>query len=277
VKGKIEMPKRSKHKNAPGAQVTTSTAEAKLAKFLTEHQDKLASYPWELGQLLHEINGQASQVQFNTWREQFVTTHDRVRLPKSTAWDYFDRYRQATTVFSVGMTPEPVIQAMLDEGIPPNKQTVIDGARNSPVIQKELETIRTAVEEHQPQFIPGLCSAVVTRIRNAAKRKAGPERTFEMSTANALCRRFKLLISKTDPLFGKLYPKGRTETPKPEDVKASKLALYHGCLMAFQRCELFPKSDVSADAAVTELQRVWLDSQRYIEQIIAEMLPDREI
>jgi len=271
------MTNRSKPNKAQGTQAAGSAPEVKLVTFLTEHQEKVASYPWELGKLLHEVNGQATQIQFNSWRETFVKAHDQLRLPKSTAWDYFDRYRQAIAVFSVGMTPEPVIQAMLDEGLPPNKQTVIDGARNSPAIQKELETIRTAVKEHQSQFIPGLCSAVVTRVKAAARRKAGPGLSSEVRNADALCRRFKVLISKADPLFPKLYRKGRTETPKPEDVKAAKLALYHGSLMAFQRCGLFPQSDVLPDAAVGELQKAWLDSQRDIEQMIAEMLPDREI
>jgi hypothetical protein len=277
MKGNIEMQKLSKTRKIQVPQVAPSAADDELVKFLSEHQEKVASYPWQLGRLLFEINGQSTETQFNSWREKFVSAHDQVLLPKSTAWDYLDRYRQAITAFSVDMTPEPVIQAMLAEGIPPNKQTVIDGARNSLEIQKELETIRTAVQQNQIQFIPGLCSAVVTRIRDVAKRKGGPGLSSEIRNADALCRRFKLLISETDPLFTEIYPEGRTETPKPEDVKAAKLALYHGCLMAFQRCGLFPKSDVSSDAAVKELQKVWLDSQRDIDQMIAEMLPDREV
>jgi len=271
------MKNNSEASNASVNQAAPTTAEDKLAKFLTEHQADLASYSWELGELLHDVIGQASHSQFNTWRESFVKTHKRIRLAKSTAWDHFDRYRQATDVFRVGVTPEPVIQAMLDEGIPPNKQTTIDGARNSSEIQKELETIRIAVRENHTRFIPGLCSAVVARIKDAAKRKGGPGLAPELRNADALCRRFKLLISERDPVFPKIYPKGRTESPKPEDVKDAKRALYHSCLMAFQRCGLFPQSDVSADASVNELQKAWLDSQLAIEQMIAEMLPDREV
>lgn len=252
-------------------------AEEKLAQFLTEHHENATSYPWKLGELLFAVNGSSTETQFGAWQEKFLQNHRRVRLPKSTAWDHLDRHRQALAVFSVGIKPEPVIEAMLAEGIPPSKQTVIDGARNSSAIVQELETIRAAANQGHNQFVPGLCSAVVTRIKEAAKRKAAAPLSAELRNADSLCRRFKLLIAETDPQFPELYPKGRTEAPKDEDVAQAKRALYHGCLIAFQRCGLFPKSEVSADSAVRELQNAWLESQKEIERMIAETIEERQV
>jgi hypothetical protein len=271
----IEKQKKAGAQVQAGPLLKAAEYTTQLRDYVQTHKRSGRLFPWEVAErlfVIQQVLGEGSAEFGASMKNLGSLKKGGVGVPEKTGYRYLRSYKA-----SIAALPQPVIEALFAENILPSKQSILDGVAGNNAIQTELNTIRAAIEQKQTQFIPGLCSAVVTRIRDATKRKAVPGLPPEMRSADALCRRFKLLISDNDLLFPKLFPTGRTKTSKPEDVKAARRALYYGSLMAFQRCGLFPKSDVASDAALSELQTAWLDSQRDIEQLIAEMLPDREI
>jgi len=150
-----------------------------------------------------------------------------IGIPKQTGYQYLNRYRAAVQLF-----PEPVIEAMLASNILPNKQKVIDGARNNPDIVNQLH----GLQGMQPREAAMWAPSVVSRIKEAAARVKPARVSKHERVANSICRSFRSLLQEGDPLYKP--PSKQAKQPTAEQLTAERSSAYRATLDALKRLAL---------------------------------------
>jgi hypothetical protein len=213
---------------APTSQVEQLKAE--LRQYVQNHKHAGSLFPWESGKRLDQIsnaNGSGSG-KFSDFMENLGSISEGgIGIPKQTGYQYLNRYRAAVELF-----PEPVIEAMLASNILPNKQKVLDGARNDPDIVNKLNGLR----EMQPKEAAMWAPSVVSRIKEAAARVKPARISKHERVTNTICRSFRSLLQEGDPLYKP--PSKQAKKPTAEQLTAERSSLYRATLDALKRLAL---------------------------------------
>jgi hypothetical protein len=210
---------------APSEDVENLTA--KLRNFVQEHKHGGALYPWEVGKQINEISNAygTGSGKFSDFMENLNDIKQGgVGIPPQTGYEYLRRYRDAVDLF-----PEPVIHAMLSVNLLPNKQKVVDAARNSTEITNLLSGIRRMQPSEAAQWSP----SIVSQIKQGATRIKRPKVSKEDALTNAICESFRYLLDQQDPLY-----KAPKKTPTTEQIIAARSTALRALREAISRLQL---------------------------------------
>jgi hypothetical protein len=239
---------------APTSQVRQYTE--KLRDYVQDHKRSLRLFSWGVAERLHPIQqalGEGSS-EFGAFMKNLGSVKKGgVGVPEKSGYRYLSKYKESIDLF-----PKPVIEALLAENILPSKSSILEGAASSEAIRTELNTIRTAIEQNQTQFIPGLCSAVVVRIEAAGKGAGRSQEPLYVSVSDSLCRRFRSLLAPYD----RLIKSGKVELPKKslrdDELREQATALAKGLMLTLMRCQsggYFPAQVGPVFTQVAEIAR----------------------
>jgi hypothetical protein len=222
--------KTSKDSSAQVAATAPSQVEqlrSELKLFVEAHGTSVSLFPWEVGKRLDAIStayGKDGSGRFTQFMENL---NDNIGLPKTSGYNYLDRYRQAVALF-----PQVVIDAMLQAKVLPNKQRVIDGARSDQQIVNLLTGIRSMQPTEAALWAPG----VAQQIRQAAARIKAPTVGIQAALVKSECSRFKDCLAPEDEFIVSGVIKQSAKKPTPEQLARQRRALLFGLLDIASRC-----------------------------------------
>jgi hypothetical protein len=213
---------------APTSQV--EQLKARLRQFVRNHKHAGSLFPWETGKQLNQISNAygSGSGKFSDFMEKLGSVNEGgIGIPKQTGYQYLNRYRAAVELF-----PEPVIVPMLANNILPNKEKVLDGARNNPDIVNQLNGLRGMQPKEAAKWAP----SVVSRIKEAAARIKPARMSKYERVANTICRSFRSLLQEGDSLYKP--PSKQAKQPTAEQLTAERSSAYRATLDALKRLAL---------------------------------------
>jgi hypothetical protein len=212
---------RRKQKNKRRKTVTDRTKESSA--------QVAAAGPSQVGKRLDTLSkayGNNGSGHFSQFMENLS---DNIGLPKTSGYNYLDRYRQAVDLF-----PQVVIDAMLQAKLLPNKQRVIDGARSDRQIVNLLNGIRSMEPSDAAKWAPGLAQ----QIKHAAARIKAPQVGVQAALVKSECSRFKDCLAPEDEFIVSGAIKQSAKKPTPEQLARQRKSLLAGLLEIGRRCSV---------------------------------------
>jgi hypothetical protein len=200
---------------------------SQLKQFVEAHGGNVSLFPWEVGKRLDTISkayGNNGSGRFTQFMENLS---DHIGLPKTSGYNYLDRYRQAVALF-----PQVVIDAMLQAKLLPNKQRVIDGARSD----QQIVNLLTGIRSMQPTEAALWASGVAQQINQAATRIKAPQVGVQAALVKSECSRFKDCLAPEDEFIVSGAIKQSAKKPTPEQLARQRKALLIGSLEVVRRC-----------------------------------------
>ena len=224
------MTNRTKDSSAQVVATAPSQVEqltSQLKQFVEAHGGNVSLFPWEVGKRLDTISkayGNNGSGRFTQFMENLS---DHIGLPKTSGYNYLDRYRQAVALF-----PQVVIDAMLQAKLLPNKQRVIDGARSD----QQIVNLLTGIRSMQPTEAALWASGVAQQINQAATRIKAPQVGVQAALVKSECSRFKDCLAPEDEFIISGAIKQSAKKPTPEQLARQRKALLIGSLEVVRRC-----------------------------------------
>ena len=227
-----------------------------LKQFVESHTNNVSLFPWEVGKRLDALSnayGKNGSGQFSQFMENLS---DNIGLAKTSGYNYLDRYRQAVALF-----PEAVINAMLTAKLLPNKQKVIDAARNDQQILDLLKGIRSKQPNEAALWAPGL----VQQIKQAAARIMAPKVGIQAAFVKSACNRFAGCLSANDGLITSGAVKLPAKPLTAEQLGRQRKDLFRACLEVLSRCgavKIVPSAQMPAVQSAFDNMEAFLEDRQ---------------